>query len=57
MFCKPFLPSFLEKSLSQVFGRIKLYKKGSRNIFFYLRKLSRLRGKFFSTALVTDTEI
>ena len=25
---------FLEKSLSKVFGRIKLYKKGSRNIFF-----------------------
>ena len=29
-------------------------KKGSRNIFFviYLRKLSRLRGQFSSTALV-----
>ena len=42
-------------SLSQVFGHIKLHKKKSSNIyiFFYLRKSSRLRGKFCSTALVT----
>ena len=39
-------------SLSEVFGCIK---KGSKNIFFYLRKLSRLRGKFSSTALVINT--
>ena len=32
---------------------MKLHKKGSRNIlFFYLRKLSRLRGQFCSTSLV-----
>ena len=44
------------KSLSQVFGRMKLYKKGSRNIIlFYSRKLSRLRGQFCSIALVIDT--
>ena len=28
------------------------HKKGSRNIFFYLIKLSRLRGQCCSTALV-----
>ena len=41
---------FLEKSLSQVLGHIKLHKKGSRNIIFsfYLRKLSRFRGKFLA---------
>ena len=34
----------LKKSSSEVFGRIKLHKKGTRNIYFflYLRKLSRL---------------
>ena len=33
---------FFEKLLSEDFGRTKLQKKGSRNIyFFYLRKLSR----------------
>ena len=45
-----------EKSLSKVFGQIKLNKKGSRNICIYLlKKLSRLRRKFYSTALVLDT--
>ena len=39
-------------SLSEVFGCIKLHKKGSRDISFYLRKLSLLGGKFCSTALV-----
>ena len=34
--------SIFTDSLSDVFGRIKLNKKGSRNIFFYLRKISRL---------------
>ena len=46
-------------SLSQVvFGRINCIRKGFRNIYiylFYLRKLSRLRGQFCSTALVIDT--
>ena len=38
--------------------KIAFIIKGPRNIFFffiYLRKLSRLRGKFFSTALVKDS--
>ena len=43
----------LDKSLSEVFGRTKLHKKGSRNIyFFYLRNLSRLSGQIYSTGLV-----
>ena len=43
------------KSLSEVFGRVKLRKNGDLEMyFFYLRKLSRLRGKFCSTALVKD---
>ena len=49
---------FFKKILYQLFGRIKLHKKGSRNIYiylFYLRKLSRLRGQFSSTALLIDT--
>ena len=47
---------FIEKSLSEVFGQIKLYKKRSRDIFFFkIRKLSRLKCKFYSTPLVTDT--
>ena len=48
---------FLAKLLSEDFSCIKLHNKGSRNIyiFFYLRKLSRLRGQFCSTALVKDT--
>ena len=46
---------FFEISLSEVFGRIKLHKKSRNIIFFYLRKLSRLRGQFCSTALVIDT--
>ena len=29
---------FFEKSLSEVFGRIKLHKKGSRNIYFFFLK-------------------
>ena len=33
---------FFEKSLTQNFDRVKLHKKGYRNIyFFYLRKFSR----------------
>ena len=32
---------FSKKSLSKVSGRTKLHKKGSINILFYLRKLSR----------------
>ena len=48
----------LEKSLSEVFGRIKLEKKRCIYIFsFYLRNLSRLRGQFCSTALVIDTYV
>ena len=44
---------FLEKSISKVFGSIKLHKKGSRNIIFVLlKKLSLFRGKFYSTGLV-----
>ena len=31
---------YLKKILVRSFGRTKLHKKGSRNIFFYLRKLS-----------------
>ena len=42
---------FPEKSLSEVFGRIKFHKKESRNIF----KLSRLRCQFCSAVLVIDT--
>ena len=30
---------FIEKFLSQVFGRIKLHKKGSKNIFLLLKKV------------------
>ena len=47
---------FLEKLLSQVLVTYNCIEKGSRNIyFFYLRKLSLLRGLFCSTALVIDT--
>ena len=38
---------FFMKSLSQVFGCVK---KDLEIIIFYLRKLSRLRGQFYSTA-------
>ena len=50
------LGSFFEKLLSEVSGRRKLHKKGIYKYiyFFYLRKLSRLRGKLCSTALVID---
>ena len=42
-----------EKSLSQVVGRIRLHKKFMYiYLYFYLRKLSRFRGQFCSTALV-----
>ena len=44
----------LEKSLSKVFGCIKLHKKGSW-FFFYLKKLFQLRDQFCSSALVIDT--
>ena len=46
---------FFEKLLSEVFGCIKLHKKGI-NFFslIYLRKLLKLRGKFSSTAYVSN---
>ena len=46
---------FLEKSLSEVLGRIKFNKKDLEIYIFYLRKLSQLGGQFCSTALVIDT--
>ena len=46
----------IDRQLIISFWSQKLQKKGSRNIYqFYLRKLSRLRGQFNSTALVIDT--
>ena len=39
---------FLEKSLSGVFSRIKLLKKGYRNIYIFLLK----KNLFSSTSLV-----
>ena len=45
--------SFLEKSISGVFGRINLHKKGSRNMFWFL--LKKVKGQFVSTALEIDT--
>ena len=45
---------FFEKSIS--YGRIKFHKKTVKyNFFVYLRKFSRLRVQFCSTALVIDT--
>ena len=43
---------FFQKILIRVFDRTKLHKEGSRNIFFYLRILSRFRGHFSSNALL-----
>ena len=40
---------FSKKSVSEVFGRIKLHKN-NLEIYYFL-----LRGQFFSTALVIDT--
>ena len=47
------LDLFFEKSLSEVFVRIKLHKK---YIYFFLklRKLTRIRGQICSAALVID---
>ena len=43
----------IDRQPIQSFWSHKIAKKGSRNIFFfYLRKLSRLRGQFCSTAFV-----
>ena len=40
---------FIEKSLYQVFGRLKLHKIDLEIYFIYFRKLSRFRGQFSST--------
>ena len=50
-------PFFLEKSLLEVFGRMKYHKKKEpRNVYiFLLKKVISLRGQFCSTALVIDT--
>ena len=50
---KIYLGLFLWKFFIPFFGRTKLHKKGSRNIyFFYFRKLSRKLGHFFCAGLI-----
>ena len=46
-----------DRQLIPIFYRLKLHKKGSRNIIsiIYFRKLSRFLDQFSSTALVIDT--
>ena len=45
----------IERQLIRSLWSPKKHKKGSRNVYFYLRKLSRLRGQCCNTALAIDT--